>query len=77
MFNTPPLLFGAKKALSFVFVLILLSSFTLFIFIILVSYIWCGVYFNAHNFRCKSARKCSYDPLRVIFSTQWIFKHTV
>ena len=77
MFNTPPLLFGAKKALSFLFVLILLSSFTLFIIIILVSYIWCGVYFNAHNFRCKSAHKCSYDPLRVIFSTQWIFKHTV
>ena len=25
----------------------------------------------------KFARKCSYDPLRVRFSTQWIFKHTV
>ena len=76
MFNTPPLLFGAKKAPSLLFVLILLSSFTLFIIIILVIFLVC-VYFNAHNFRWKSARKCSYDPLRVIFSTQWICKHTV
>ena len=47
MFNTPPLLFGAKKAPSFLFVLILLSSFTLFIIIILVIFLVC-VYILMH-----------------------------
>ena len=49
--------------------------YTLSIIILLVIFL-VSVYFNAHNFRWKSARKCSYDPLRVRFSTQWIFKHT-